>query len=175
MARKALELSALHQDRWGMAMALQQLGLGALARSDIAEGRYLLVESVELCAELGEHWLRGRSLVALGAAERARGDQNAAQRAWLDALRLARATGMAPIALSALSGLAALAADTGAAERALALLAHATRHPATEHVTRAHAMELHASLAALIAPTRTAVLDPTQPLEALVDEILTRS
>jgi predicted ATPase/transcriptional regulator with XRE-family HTH domain len=172
LARKALELSALHQDRWGVAAALQQLGLVALARGDIAEGRYLLVESVELCEELGEHWLRGRALVALGAAERARGDQQAAQRAWLDTLRLARATGMAPIALSAIDGLAALADDAGAAERALALLAHVATHPATEHVVRARAIELHAALAALIAPSCTAVLDRTQSLDALVDELL---
>jgi tetratricopeptide (TPR) repeat protein len=172
LARKALELSALHQDRWGVAAALQQLGLVALARGDITEGRYLLVESVELCEELGEHWLRGRALIALGAAERARGDQQAARRAWLDALRLARATGMAPITLSALDGLAALAADAGAAERALVLLTHVTTHPATEHVVRARAIALHATLAPLIAPSSIAVLNRTPPLGTLVDELL---
>jgi hypothetical protein len=79
---------------------------------------------------------------------------------------------MAPIALSAIEGLAALAADAGAAERALALLTHVTTHPAAEHVVRARAIEMHAALAALIAPSCTAVLDRTQPLDTLVDELL---
>ena len=60
LARNALQLSALHQDRWGVAVTLQQLGLVALNRGDIAEARYMLIESVELCEAIGEHWLRGR-------------------------------------------------------------------------------------------------------------------
>jgi len=158
LARNALQLSALHQDRWGVAVTLQQLGLVALNRGDIAEARYLLIESVELCEAIGEHWLRGRSLVALGAAERASGDQNAAERAWLDALRLAQATAMVPIALSAIYGLAALAADASAVERALALVTYVITHPGTEHVVRTQAIALRASLGALPAPTRAATL-----------------
>jgi len=158
LARNALQLSALHQDRWGVAVTLQQLGLVALNRGDIAEARYLLIESVELCEAIGEHWLRGRSLVSLGAVERASGNQNAAKRAWLDALRLAQATAMVPIALSAIYGLAALAADASAVERALALVTYVITHPGTEHVVRTQAIALRASLGALPAPTRAATL-----------------
>jgi DNA-binding NarL/FixJ family response regulator/transcriptional regulator with XRE-family HTH domain len=158
MARNALQLSALHQDRWGVAVTLQQLGLVALNRGDIAEARYLLIESVELCEAIGEHWLRGRSLIALGAVERARGDQNAAERAWLDALHLAQATAMVPIMLNAIYGLAALAADACTVERALALVTYVITHPGTEHAVRTQAIELRASLGWLPAPAHANTL-----------------
>ena len=79
---------------------------------------------------------------------------------------------MAPSAIGAIYGLAALAADAGDAERALALLTHVIAHEAAEHVVRARAIELQTSLAPPIAPSCTAALDRTQPLDTLLDELL---
>jgi hypothetical protein len=166
LAREALQVGALHRDRWGLGWALFQLGRITLARADITEGIYLLSESAELFEETGDPWSLGRVQVALGLAERARGAREAARRRLLDTLRVLWARQYETLVLHTIAVLGALAADAGDKAGALRLLAVVAGHPATEHINRTRVVELIDRLDLGLAD------GPQAPLDELVHELL---
>jgi LuxR family maltose regulon positive regulatory protein len=145
-ARAELRLATDVQGPWATATALLQLGMIALAREDTATAQDLVQQSVDIFTGLGELAGRGRALVTRGWVAFAQGDAQEA-RAWFDqALNLAQATQLEPIALNAQLGLAYVMREDAPA--ALALLDGLMVHPATEQTTRERAAGLRQALLA---------------------------
>lgn len=61
-------------DRWGLALALQDLGQTVLAAGDLTAAQVLYEEILAIYHELGDHWGCGLPLLGLGRVARARGD-----------------------------------------------------------------------------------------------------
>ena len=138
VAQEELRLAAELQDRWASASALLQLGDVALARGATREARYLVEESVTSFTDVGEPWSRGRALVTLGWVAAAEGKDGEARQQWEQALRIAQAMHLDPVALDAQHGLASLMQQDAPAA-ALALLDRIITHPATTYHTRTRA------------------------------------
>jgi predicted ATPase len=143
--REGLQLAAGAQDAWATATALLQLGLISLARGDAMTAHTPVQESVRIFTDLGEPWSRGRALLARGWVAEGESLADEAQMWFQEALKLARALQLEPIALNAQYGLAWLMqADAPAA--AAAFLDHIIAHQAVEHATHERALRLQQTL-----------------------------
>lgn len=168
LARAALALAVEAHDPFGLGLALLMLGNAARLLGESDEARYLLVESAETCAAVGDRWNQGRALVQLGALELDAGDPAAAWRAWREALAVTLAHGIDGVAATAAVELAALAAAGAhvlpqAQDAARGLLAALWSRPELDAAARARALAVAPELVALPSP-----LDEAPPLAALL-------
>jgi hypothetical protein len=130
--------------------------LGALAydRGELDESRYLLAEAAEIMRELGDTWLLGLALCALGLTALARGEAQAARQAYADVLKLVR-MGETGLTLDLACGLAALLDQQGRDDEALALLI-ALAGAGGEHTTAQRAASLRADIEGRLSQARRA-------------------
>jgi len=137
-------------DRHGKAVALANLGETAHAMGEHEQARRFLMEALSIHREDGDRASVAGSLSALGSVAREMGDRKEARRHLQEALRVAVEVDLLPVAMEALTGLAALLADAGEGEKALEVLAFVTGHPATEKRTAEQARALAEEVAATL-------------------------
>lgn len=93
-------------NRWGVGTALRYLGLAALAQSDAAQARALLIQSLDVHRGFVAGWDIARTLIYLGQAAQALGDADAARAHYAEALAVAEASSLPLLAEEARAGLA---------------------------------------------------------------------
>jgi predicted ATPase/transcriptional regulator with XRE-family HTH domain len=142
------------------------LGRCAYQLGDYELARELLERTLAVQRAHNEAWVLTRNLTFLGQALAALGDERAAARHLVEALRLGQRALLVPRVLDAVYGLAELLARRAAPADAAALLAMLIEHPASWHETRERAARLLGTLAAQPAPC------PPTSLDALVDRLL---
>jgi predicted ATPase/class 3 adenylate cyclase len=109
-------------DTWGLALALDALGLFWRSRGDWASAGPLLEESATLFTALGDRWWSGILCSMLAGYARWRGDVARARHLWEEAMRLAREVGDLANTATWLHNLATLLQQLGEHAQASALL-----------------------------------------------------
>ena len=180
LIREGLATAQTNEDRWGIATALNQLGLILCMRGKARreEARDLFGESIARFKELGDHWSLARALNNMGMVTAALGDYSAAQRCFRDAMRIAMEARTVPIVLDALVGTAdvLVAQNSVAAERTLGVLLQVLAHSAAGQETRARAERLRTELVAKLTPQQIEAAQAwaqARNLESVAQEILT--
>ncbi len=149
--RQSLALAGEMGYRFGSGLALDALGELAYAQGNYTEAQRLFGESAALFKEMGDRHRLSRTLNHQGMTSLALDQPGEAQAAFNAALALAQAGGLAPIALSAAAGLAALhAGDCG--QPALALVRYILQQPVVHPETRALAGRVQDELEARLSP-----------------------
>ncbi|HEX6035733.1 MAG TPA: tetratricopeptide repeat protein, partial [Anaerolineales bacterium] len=149
---ESLEITHKFKDRWGFGNALNYLGLLAFATQDLERAESLIRESVALFKEDGDKLLLASTLVDLGHILNERDAGSDSQNAFQQALQIAVSIQATPIALCALTGIAALHAKNGATERAYELATYCWQHPSSNRQTKDRAERLRADLEARLTP-----------------------
>jgi len=164
-------LASVDNDRFGMAIAMQHLGLVALEQQDTAEAVYLFREALEFMRTTGSRWDMARVLNQFGTALWITGAADEAGKIYREALALALAAQAIPDALQALAGLAAQLQHTGRPAAALALAARILADPASRIETRTQAAHIRAALIPELSTEQIETIEREsreQPLAALV-------
>jgi predicted ATPase/transcriptional regulator with XRE-family HTH domain len=149
---ESLKITHKFKDRWGFGNALNYLGLLAFAREDLERAESLIRESVALFKEDGDQLLLASTLVDLGNILNERDAESDSQNAFQQALQIVVRIQATPIALCALTGIAALHAKNGATERAYELATYCWQHPSSNWQTKDRAERLRADLEARLTP-----------------------
>lgn len=139
-------------DQMGKAEALNSLGNLAFALGQYTEAQHMVKESLTLAEAIGDRWRVAVALANLGKVADAVGELDAAYRQCCEALKIAMSIQAAPLALSALIGIAAHEMQRSRPQQAAELLAFIVSHPATSQVDRVRAEHLLATLACELAP-----------------------
>lgn len=170
MLLEVLEISRAINDRWGVATALNHLGQVELSLGEEERQQAIahLGESVAIYREMGEPWNMTRALVRLGGAYHLQGEDEPAREILVEAIRIAWASPVIPLALDAMFELAVILADGNAPDCALQLLAPLREHPQCYEETRVKAVRLWDELAARGGPPPAAHPDFT----AVVEQVL---
>ena len=122
LCEEALAAVAGTGDRLGRASALHVLGVTAQMRGDLSRARELMTARIVAARELGDQAAVGAESANLSMVERQLGDLASADRLAREALRIAARRGDQWLVPYVLNGLAALAVEVGASERAATLL-----------------------------------------------------
>ncbi|MEP7188475.1 MAG: tetratricopeptide repeat protein, partial [Roseiflexaceae bacterium] len=175
LERECLEIARAIGDQMLEAYSLGGLGIVtfALEKHDIA--KQWLEEALGVCKTIGYKAGIGLCSNHLGVLISAQGDYESAQRYFQEALTIALELQAIPELLEVLSGFAANLAKTGAAERAIELLAVVANHPASYQHSRESAERLLTELQAQIIPTDAAVAyarGQARELNTLVAELV---
>jgi predicted ATPase/DNA-binding SARP family transcriptional activator len=157
-------------DPRGKAYALGNLGVITLGLSQPQEARRLHLAALALSQENADRWAVASSLLHLSDVAVAEGTPGEARRLICEALRLAATECIPPVALSALTRLAALA-DDREKERALGWLSLVLSHPSTSREDWAEARRLRATLENLRPAPPTSSLKP-EPAGVSGDRLL---
>jgi tetratricopeptide (TPR) repeat protein len=157
--QESLALSNATGNRMDRGEALAVLGRAVWAQKQDVEATDLLDESLALSEEIG--YARGiaQAHLDLGAIAYAQGEHGAARQHWDAALHTAGVAHLVPSALDALSHVAVLLADDGAAAQALELCAYIRHHPAARYETRARAAQIAAHQRAFLPPEQAAAAE----------------
>jgi tetratricopeptide (TPR) repeat protein len=176
LLRESLMLASIDNDRFGMAMTMQHLGLVALEQQDAAEAVYLFREALELMRATGSRWDMARVLNQFGAALWLAGASADAGKTYREALAIALEAQATPDALQALAGLAAQLHHAGRPAAALAFAARILADPASRIETRDQAEHIRAALIHQLPAEQIAAIERQardQPLAALVQAMRT--
>ncbi|GIK43345.1 MAG: transcriptional activator [Chloroflexota bacterium] len=174
---------------WGLALCFNHLGLLAdlTQETERVEAQRLHQESLTIFTELGDRRSMALSLNYLGQVAATAGHiaYPEARQHYLAALQMAIEVQVVPIALAALTGLAALLVAPPIEEtkadlietkaRAAEYLSLVLHHPASQHETKERAGRLLAELESQLPPQVSAAArarGQTRPLEAVAAEIL---
>jgi predicted ATPase/DNA-binding XRE family transcriptional regulator len=103
---EGLQLSIATEDRYGIGMALEQLGLAALAKGDSQEARERFLNCIQLFREIGDHWSLSRSYNSLGKYYLSTGELADAGRSFVQAHETALKARAMSYAVEALANLA---------------------------------------------------------------------
>ena len=142
---EGLELARKTNYRFAIGLALDGLGKVAYGEGNYEKARDFYSESASLFREAGDHRL-ARTLNHQGLNSLALGDTTDAQNAFRTALRMAIEGGLVPIALNALTGLAALEAQQSASQGPLELIVYILQHPSGDQETKTLAARLQVEL-----------------------------
>ena len=118
LAREALAVSVAADDDAGRSNALHLLGVGAQIAGDLLEARDWMVQRLALVRATENWFLIGSEAANLSMVERQLGNLEAAEALDREALEIDRRTGDRFVTPFALSGLASIAVERGAFERA---------------------------------------------------------
>lgn len=154
LLREGLVLSQALEDRYNIAVSLNGLGLVSQALGDGVEAQRFFQESIAIWREIGDQGDLAQTLNNLGDTLLAQGDQLKAEQLFLEALAIAQEAEVTPVLLDAVRGLAALRAQVGASEEALALLFHILQHSAATQKTKGRAQELCTEMATRLTPAQ---------------------
>lgn len=136
--REALALSNEQQNRSNVADCLNLLGMILLRRGeDLAESRGLLLNAIEILAEIGEPLGHALAQANLGDVLLQLGDTQEAQLHLLHALREGHSLGATQPILRALMGMGKVYAQREQTERAVLLLSFVSLEPRCDEETRA--------------------------------------
>jgi DNA-binding SARP family transcriptional activator/predicted ATPase len=144
---EGLELARTINYRFAIGLALDGLGKVAYDQGRYQEARTFFSESAGLFREMGDHRL-SRTLNHQGLNSLALGDTADAQNAFQAALKMAMEGGLVPIALNALTGLAALETQQAASRETLELILYILQHPSSTQETKNLATQLRVELEA---------------------------
>jgi tetratricopeptide (TPR) repeat protein len=162
-------------EQYGIASALNNLGVISGALGEYAEAEQLYQESLKIRQDMGDHWGAILSLRNLGAATSTREEYEASKRYYLEALRMAMEIQDGSLALQSLVELAVTHVKAREHEQALAILAFAIHcHEVSEEI-KENADHLLAELASqLPSDVITVALErgKTQKLEAVAADLL---
>jgi tetratricopeptide (TPR) repeat protein len=122
LCEEALVAVAGTDDRLGRANALHVLGVAAQMRGDLRQARDLMTRRIETARELDDVAAIGSESTNLSVVERQLGNLAGAEQLAREALRIAARRGDQWLIPYVLNGLAAVAVETGAFERAATLL-----------------------------------------------------
>ena len=122
LCEEALATVAGTGDRLGRANALHVLGVAAQMRGDLSRARELMTARIEAARELGDDAAVGSESANLSMVERQLGDLACADRLAREALRIAVRRGDQWLIPYVLNGLAGIAVEVGAFDRAATLL-----------------------------------------------------
>jgi tetratricopeptide (TPR) repeat protein len=156
----------------GIRRVLHLQGQQASAVGDLDRGRRLLRESSELSAREGDKFSAASSLHSLGDIELEAGALDAAEAAYLDGLRTAWESGMDRLVGYALAGLAAVAAERGAPERAALFWGFVDAYAERLQFTLRHRSLYEERLAGLVG-TDAYEVGRRLAVEAVVEQALT--
>jgi tetratricopeptide (TPR) repeat protein len=171
---ESLEITNKFKDRWGFGNALNYLGLLAFVREDLERAESLIRESVALFKEDGDKLLLASTLVDLGNILNERDAESDSQNAFQQALQIVVPIQATPIALCALTGIAALHAKNGASERAYELATYCWQHPSSNWQTKDRAERLRADLETRLTPEQIEATRPraqSMTLDSLAREL----
>jgi len=146
LLQEGLKLSRQVGDRFTTAYALNGLGLVKKARREYTEASQLLDEGITIWREIGDHASLAQSLnnfgdVLLDMRKYAKAKPN-----FVEALLIAKKTGLLPIMLDSLLGEAILRIHAGEKEFAVKALAHIMDNPASIQTTKKRAKQLYGEL-----------------------------
>jgi predicted ATPase len=127
LAEEGVALCRAGGDRWGLAMALTNLGRIAATWGDDAAARPPLAEAVALFRAIGDGWLLALPLNSLGAIAHRQGDYGEARGAFEEALPCFRAVEDRRNTTQALTNLAYASLARGDRDRARPLFAESLR------------------------------------------------
>jgi tetratricopeptide (TPR) repeat protein len=161
--------------RWGIALALGNLGVAAYYMERPLEAGQQLLESLELFRMIEEPWGIALTLNYLANGLYVLGMSHEAERYACEALEVAVRAKLIPPALEALVVLATIRAQEGEKEAAIELLYPSVYHPASSHATKERGRRLLAELASshfpdgMVAPEAHSV---TRLFQAIVIKVL---
>jgi tetratricopeptide (TPR) repeat protein len=170
LLRESFMLASAAADRFGMAIALQHLGVVALEQQQPDEAVYLFHEAVGLMRTIGSRWDLARALNQFGAAQWAAGKLTDAGATYREALATALEAQAIPDALQALAGMAAYAAQSGRYADALALATRILRDRSARTETQAQAEQVRRQTYARLAAEDARAIEhatATMPLAEL--------
>jgi tetratricopeptide (TPR) repeat protein len=172
---ESLEVSRTLEDRFSIANALDGLGLVKTAQAQYEEAQSLLKESMDLYKEIGERGSLAQTLTHMGFALLKGGDQDVAQKYFVNAISIAREMQTLPVLLEALVGEAEIQARQGAVASALEIVTAVGQNHSSSLATKTRAEELRLDLLSqLPAPYVKALKAKSNPttIDSLVSDIL---
>lgn len=143
--RESLEFARKINYRFAIGLALDGLGKVSYGKGNYEEARAFYSESAVLFREAGDHRL-ARTLNHQGLNSLALADTADARNSFHTALKMAMEGGLVPIALYALTGLAALEARQRASQATLELIMYILEHPSADQETKTLAARLQMEL-----------------------------
>lgn len=162
------------EDRMGIAFALSLLGVLLTERQAYGQAWELVEESLTIREEIGDRRGTAFSLNDLGNIATGQRRYTAAANYYRSALETAREIGALPLALYVLAGVAALRAEEGNAERALALALLVLNHDSSFEMANDKAERVAKEVRPALGPeaqARSAAAADPQRLEAVLDEL----
>jgi tetratricopeptide (TPR) repeat protein len=134
LAREALDISDAANDVAGRSNALHLLGVGAQIAGDLPEAREWMTQRLALVRSQGNEFLVASEASNLSMVERQLGNLEAAESLARESLSISQAIGDRFTVPFAFSGLASIAAERGAYERAATLLGAAEAVMEAQHM-----------------------------------------
>lgn len=152
LLQEGVRLATETEDRFGVAIAMEQLAQGndALGRHEMAEHYYN--QTLALYREIADAWSLGRLLSTRGRSVLERGDVSMALTYFQEALQSALASNATPNGLDAAIGVAEVMAAQHRLAPALVLALAVRQHPASTRLAISHAEELEARLVLQLTP-----------------------
>jgi tetratricopeptide (TPR) repeat protein len=147
LLHESLALSSASGDRFGAGLAMYHLGSLNEELGEYATARRHLQDSLAIFEALGDPRRIATTRYHLGNVTYTLGANHEAWRYFTEALQLAIEAQIPPVALDALSGLAAMLAKAGETGRAIEAIDAVLRQPASGQQTRERAQRLRAKLA----------------------------
>lgn len=175
LLEEGLAFSQTLEDRYNIAVGLNGLGLVNQALGNEGVAQQFFEESMAIWREIGAQGDLAETLNNLGQTMLALENLPEARRCFLKALAVTEETRVLPVALDALTGLAAWHAQAGTAERALELALHVRQHPASTPKTRAQVERLQEKIKPDLPPRVRATMHSqvqSKSFETLVKELL---
>ena len=140
--RESIALCEQTRNRWGMGTAYRYLGLATLTEGQYIEARGYFQKSLEIFGEYFEGWDIAQTMIYLAEATMLSGDLDAANKIYLEALRVARDAQSLPLMLEGLGGIAEIHQRTGNFNRAIGLSHFILNHPACTQDSKDRARQI---------------------------------
>lgn len=136
LLQESLEIAREMDYHFGSGLALDALGQVAYAQGNYAEAQKHFTESANLFKEMGDTHRLARTLNHQGMTALALNQTGEAKNAFRTALTLAQNSGLVPIALAAIAGLAAVWVHQECSQQTLELVLFVMRHPVANQETK---------------------------------------